>query len=314
MDQTINSLQTLDIPQVKGLVPLLEEYGIDNDLLGGEVDTMRANKNEQILNICQFPFRFDGYILFFLKKGRFTLDINIRSYEMRENSLIFMMPGDIIKITNNDKQHLDKAEVVFFMMSRAFISDIQIDISKVFKENLHLMHDPCITLNEVQLAIVDDYFSLVKRLLPAPLKNKREIISSLMTSLTYLSTNLWTNQADKAQKERKEPKTSARLNQILERFLALVAEYHTTERGMAFYADKMCLTPKYLSKLVKEASGKSAPEWIDQFVILEAKNMLKYSNMAIKEIVYKLHFPNQSVFYKFFKAHTGMTPSDYRKQ
>ena len=81
---------------------------------------------------------------------------------------------------------------------------------------------------------------------------------------------------------------------------------------MAFYADKLCLTPKYLSKLIKQASGRSAPDWIDEFVILEAKNLLKYTDLAIKEIVYKLHFPNQSVFFKFFKAHTGLTPSDYR--
>jgi AraC-like DNA-binding protein len=83
---------------------------------------------------------------------------------------------------------------------------------------------------------------------------------------------------------------------------------------MAFYADKMCLTPKYLSKLVKEASGRSAPDWVDSFVILEAKNLLKYTDLAIKEIVFRLHFPNQSVFYKFFKAHTGMTPSEYRNK
>jgi AraC-like DNA-binding protein len=83
-------------------------------------------------------------------------------------------------------------------------------------------------------------------------------------------------------------------------------------RNVGFYADKLCLTPKYLSKLIKTTSGKSAPEWIDSYVILEAKNLLKYSDIAIKEIVYRLNFPNQSVFYKFFKARTGMTPSEYR--
>ena len=81
---------------------------------------------------------------------------------------------------------------------------------------------------------------------------------------------------------------------------------------MTFYADKLFLTPKYLSKLVKSISGRSAPDWINSLVILEAKNMLKYSDMTIKGIVYKLHFANQSVFYKFFKSHTGMTPSEYR--
>ena len=73
------------------------------------------------------------------------------------------------------------------------------------------------------------------------------------------------------------------------------------------------MTPKYLSKLIKQTSGRSAPQWIDGFVILEAKNMLRYSEIPIKEIVYRLNFPNQSVFYKYFKMHTGMTPSAYRK-
>jgi len=111
---------------------------------------------------------------------------------------------------------------------------------------------------------------------------------------------------------RKVTHQSVRSKMIFEQFLHLVTEYHNSERGMSFYAEKLCLSPKYLSKLVKNVSGRSAPDWIDSFVILEAKNMLKYSDLAIKEIVYKLHFPNQSVFYKFFKNHTGMTPSEYR--
>ena len=104
----------------------------------------------------------------------------------------------------------------------------------------------------------------------------------------------------------------ARNRSVVTKFLSLVSEYHVSERTVIFYADKMCLTPKYLSKLIKNATGRSAPEWIDSFVILEAKSMLKYSPMPIKEIVSRLNFPNQSVFHKFFKAHTGMTPNEYR--
>lgn len=81
---------------------------------------------------------------------------------------------------------------------------------------------------------------------------------------------------------------------------------------MAFYADQLCLSPKYLSKLIKEVSGKSAPEWINAYVMLEAKHLLKYTDISIKEIVFKLNFSNQTVLYKYFKAHTGMTPTEYR--
>ena len=90
-------------------------------------------------------------------------------------------------------------------------------------------------------------------------------------------------------------------------------EYRMQERGLSFYAGKLFLTPKYLSKLIKNVSGRSAHEWIDSFVILEAKNRLKYSDRPIKQIVSELNFPNQTTFYRFFKIQTGMTPTEYRK-
>ena len=108
------------------------------------------------------------------------------------------------------------------------------------------------------------------------------------------------------------PSSTSRGRQVFDQFIRLVASNYSKHRNVGFYADQLCLTPKYLSKLIKSATGRSAPEWIDAYVILEAKNLLKYSSSTIKEIVYMLNFPNQSVFYKFFKARTGMTPSEYR--
>ena len=185
------------------------------------------------------------------------------------------------------------------------------DFNKVFQESLILLKNPCITLNEADLALAENYFTLAREVVLSDKENKKEMLGSLVTSFTYMVMDVCTRALNEARKA--QTPSSARVNLLFERFIALVTEYHNTERGVAFYADKLCLTPKYLSKLVKQASGRSAPAWIDSFVILEAKNMLKYSDKAIKEIVYALHFPNQSVFYKFFKAHTGMTPSEYRK-
>ena len=75
----------------------------------------------------------------------------------------------------------------------------------------------------------------------------------------------------------------------------------------------MCITPKYLSSIVKDVSGKNAGEWITEYVILEAKVLLKSSKMDVQGIAYKLNFPNQSFFGKYFKQKTGMTPGQYRK-
>lgn len=303
--------QTIDLQQFKALAPIIEEMSIGNDFVIGEVSGKRMENSEAILKTLQYPVRFDGFIIFYLKKGHFTIDVNLNSYELRENSLMIQVPGNIIKVTKFNEERLGDAEMVFVLISKEFMSGIRFDFLKVFQDSMRLLDNPCITLDESQIALANDYFNLARKIISAPFTNKREIIGSLLTSLTYLSADVWKQRIDKARRKT-DSQHNARLNQIFERFIALVNEYHCSERGMAFYADKLCLTPKYLSKLIKQASGRSAPDWIDEFVILEAKNLLKYTNMAIKEIVFQLHFPNQSVFYKFFKAHTGMTPSEYR--
>ena len=303
--------KTIDLQQIKALAPIIEEMSIGNDFVICEVSGKRMEKSEAILKTLQYPVRFDGFIIFYLKKGHFTIDVNLNSYELRENSLMIQVPGNIIKVTKFNEERLGDAEMIFVLISKEFMSGIRFDFLKVFQDSMRLLDNPCITLDESQIALANDYFNLARKIISAPFTNKREIIGSLLTSLTYLSTDVWKQKIDEARKKT-DSQHNARLNQVFERFIALVNEYHCSERGMAFYADKLCLTPKYLSKLIKQASGRSAPDWIDEFVILEAKNLLKYTNMAIKEIVFQLHFPNQSVFYKFFKAHTGMTPSEYR--
>ena len=303
--------QTISLQRIKALAPFIEEQSLGEDFILGEVSGKEVEQSEAILEMLQYPVRFDGFIIFYLKKGHFTVDVNLNSYEVREKSLLIQVPGNIIQVSDYKADRIDEMELIFVLISKEFMSGIRFDFLKVFQDSMRLLDNPCITLNEFQMSLANDYFSLARKVVSAPFTNKKEIIGSLLTSLTYLSTDVWAHQVDEARQKNQDPHT-ARLNQVFEQFIALVNEYHCSERGMAFYADKMCLTPKYLSKLIKQATGKSAPEWIDEFVILEAKNLLKYTNLAIKEVVYQLHFPNQSVFYKFFKAHTGMTPSEYR--
>ena len=97
-------------------------------------------------------------------------------------------------------------------------------------------------------------------------------------------------------------------------FMRLVTEHCKQERSVSFYAGEMCLSSKHLSAVVKRISGRTAGEWIDSLVILEAKVMLKSSEASIQEIAEELHFANQSFFGKYFKQHAGMSPKAYRKQ
>ena len=89
--------------------------------------------------------------------------------------------------------------------------------------------------------------------------------------------------------------------------------YSKYERSVDFYAGKLCLTPHYLSTVIRETSGQTVMQWINQSVILEAKVLLKHSDLLVFQISDELNFPNPSFFSKFFKRITGMTPAEYQR-
>lgn len=96
------------------------------------------------------------------------------------------------------------------------------------------------------------------------------------------------------------------------RFLSLVQENYKKERFLEFYASKLDITPKHLSRSIKAQTGFTAVEWIERFVILEAKVLLKSTNLNIQQIADELNFPSQSFFGKYFKKYTGMSPKEFR--
>lgn len=99
---------------------------------------------------------------------------------------------------------------------------------------------------------------------------------------------------------------------LYDRFKDLLFLHRGKERKVAFYASELCISPKYLTAVVKECSGKTPTEWINETAIREIEYMLCHTQSSIKEIVNELKFPNLSFFGKYFKAHKGMSPKYYR--
>lgn len=285
------------------MFPDLVVGGLGDDLMVADFDSVSSDT----LAMFKYPFRFDSYLVIFCDKGHVMMDINLGSYDIKEKSLVISTPGKIMRISDvaDDKDY----HFVVLAFSSEFISSIRFDFLKLFNESVALLDNPCIELGNETISLFMKYYSICREIISTDIPVKKECLVGLLSSCFYVLGSIW---SDKINKARETQAPSARAKLVFEQFIKLVTEYHNTHRNMAFYAERLSLTPKYLSMLVKKISGRSAPDWIDSFVILEAKNLLKYSDTTIKEIVYKLHFPNQSVFYKFFKAHTGMTPSEYR--
>ncbi len=300
-----NKYIELNIRELKKLFP----YSSVNDSLSDDLFLAEMHYDSKMDGI-EYPCRFHGYLAFFCLKGHFEMEINLKRFTIAEGSMCLYTPGNIVRVTGIDPKEKEAVSFVVVAISEDLMSSTRFDFSKLYNESLRLLETPCIVINDREREMCRQYFELAKEVSALPLPNTRDSVAALFSSIFYLMGALWTDRLSVAKKTGDGSSTRSRI--VLEDFLALVRDYHIKERSLGFYADKLYLTPKYLSKLIKSISGKSAHEWIDSFVVLEAKNLLKYSDMSIKSIVYELNFPNQTTFYRFFKAQTGMTPSEYR--
>lgn len=105
---------------------------------------------------------------------------------------------------------------------------------------------------------------------------------------------------------------AGRQEELFLSFVHLVFEYGATERDVKFYADKLCITPRYLSSVMQQVIGENPKQLIDKHAVQEIKMMLKSGNCSMLEISTRLKFPDQSVMARYFKKHTGMSPVEYR--
>jgi len=301
-------LLEISLQDLKKMLPSRTGDDLSDDFLIAEA---RYSEVRSMLDILQHPCRLNGYMGLFCIKGKLEVEINLKTYHIGDNSVIINIPGNIARVFKTDEIQED-THFVLVAVSSDFLSSSRMDYVRLFDESIAILDNPCFVMTESERNIFSKYLDLSSSIMDMGSPNLKQSLRGIVSSCLYYAGAVWQEKLKSARRPGNNDAPSLRSKLVLEQFLKLVAQYHDQERGMAFYADKMYMTPKYLSKLIKNVSGKSGPEWIDSFVILEAKNLLKYTDIPIKEIVYKLHFPNSSVFYKFFKSHTGMTPSEYR--
>lgn len=246
------------------------------------------------------PFKLDMVVAVICLNGYSKGYINMNLFITKPKSILILLPDQIIQHESISEDF----EGLCIIMSKNFIEELNLKNSVPMF--LSLLNNPVLPLDEQSYKALNQYFYLVRRTVQMSEHPYRtEVVKHLTLALFYGLGPMYHKPLDK---------DSLTKNQELAgRFLELVNENFKQERSAKFYAGKLCITPKYMSKLVKEASGKSAIDWINDAVILEAKALLRSSTLTIKEITYELNFPSQSFFGKYFKRHTGFTPSEYRE-
>lgn len=253
-------------------------------------------------------YQLELVAMVFCTQGKAQVRINGQEYSVQKDNMMIITPMSIVE------DLMISPDFVCYALGLSYNS-IQHTMSAVAGRRMwdirtYLVKNPVISLGEDGQQVGKAY----KELLTLKLKYKnetfyKEIMHSLFDCLFYELASMIQPMVDDAPLDEGVKQGDL----LCKRFLELIAKNEGRERSVAFYADKLCVTPKYLSTVTKEASGKTALEWIHLNAIESIKRQLKYTDKTIKEIAESMNFPNLSFFGKFVRTHAGMSPTEFRK-
>ena len=220
-------------------------------------------------------------------------------------------PGDILIVSDrhvvDSYQHSEDMEGLCIMMSVHFFREIIQNVSDVSSLFLFSRQHPVMSLEQREIETFKEYFQVIKQKIADKGNHfRKDLIKTLLLAMFYDLSNI-------IYRVQNNDKPQSQADFIFTHYIKLVEKNFRQERRVGWYAQQLNITPKHLSETVKSVSRRTPNEWIDDYVTLELRVLLKNSAKTIKEITQELNFPNQSFLGKFFKEHVGMSPSKYRK-
>lgn len=261
------------------------------------------------------PMKVSGTMLILLRSGDdVVIEVNLEKQVVHPGDLIFIFPGNLVRTIGRVSDNID-AYVLY--CDSAFARSVNINLTSISIPATIQKPRATMRLEEDEASLMVRYFMLLHAATVEDSNNDRiikSIASSITSAIFYQIVYFYHKRLPGEIARQTAPISgSSRRHDYVREFIRLVHLHYVRERSVAFYADKLFISPKYLSLLVKEATGRSAASWIDEFVLMEAKNLLRFSGKNIQQVAYSLNFPTQSSFGKYFKHLTGISPSEYQK-
>ena len=275
-----------------------EDHRIGTDiLLIEDANAIRAERY-----IGSNPFKVDVSMALIYEQGEAVLRINMKEYHIKSPVVLIVMHGQTC-------EHISYSDN---LQSRAIVMSPAFTDSLFANEEGHahalytsILKNPIIYFDKEQ-NVFERYYELLLNVARSPhtefkIDSARHLTLAMFYGYSHMKHDLG-----------EVAKGTTRQDEIYHAFLELLGDHYKKARDIGFYADRLCITAKHLSEVVKEVSGKTALEVIEDYVLTECKALLLSTTMTIQEISDELNFPSQSVFGKYFKRLTGLSPKTYR--
>lgn len=308
-------IESVSLKQMKKLYEIAD---YDSSAENCDYVYVRITPDSDIPSALKSAMRFNGLIITLVKSGRLSASVNMERFILTENTMVITGANSIITFDDDSMQNLD-ASVLF--VSNEFIHDLNFEIIVLNNLPIASNHAPFVSLSPEETKQIAAYLELLDMNARQNINEGNEMIHkgisrSLLTATLYqlMLTSIKPREKQPASSDDILPGNRPRSRRMLytHEFVRLVRKFFRVEHSVRFYADSLCISPKYLSLVVKECTGRSAAEIIDEHLLLEAKNLLRFSGKNIQQVAYELNFSNQSSFGKYFKHLTGLSPSEFQ--
>ncbi len=223
----------------------------------------------------------------------------------KPNDLFVIMPGHVMR----PLEHSEDYTFARVVISPNIFEDLRFSLFSHDYDKFH--HSPLYTLTDDQRAILRSLVEQIDRVLsysPNEMPHRKQMLVSLL-AVSYEYLNLFRREQDKRWK-------ASRHNNLFNRFCDLVVAHYRESREVQFYAEKLHLTPKYFSKIIRDVTdGLSPADWIEQYIVAQAQQLLKNNPaMTVQEVAYMVGFNEPASFCRYYKRVTGTTAKQYRQR
>ena len=245
-----------------------------------------------------------------------------------KNGFLLCKQGSIQLLLDDSTFNINAGDLYIYPpFSQTFIKEVSDDFSGVVgiadfdfvlstitqvsntQQHIYIRTRPCVTLTQHQLQNIEELVSIIKHRLAESYRPLRiQILSALVKTICFEILDAYFDGLSIS------PLQQNNRDKIFQRFLQDCFMHFKKHRDVKFYAELQHLTPRYFSTVIREVSGKTPIEWINLSLVTEAKKLLATPELNIKEIALQLNFEDQSLFGRYFKRITGLSPSSFREQ
>ncbi|MCC8113818.1 MAG: helix-turn-helix domain-containing protein [Bacteroidales bacterium] len=250
------------------------------------------------------PVSVDVFMIVLCEQGEIQVEINDIPYGIRERGMLFLKPNDLV---DNCRLSPDFSGKILCLSHRIILNSFS--DSDFWDQGIFFTTHRTVSIDEEDIILYNFYGKLLEaKLERSKTKFKKEVLHSLVKAVIYELLSYFESPAS-AYGEGLVKQSEV----LFQRFIRLLSELRVKPRKVTWYAEQLCITSKHLSCVCKQTSGKTAFEWINEYVHIDIDNQLRNTNKSIKEICAYLKFPTMSFFGKYVRAYSGLSPTEYRK-